>query len=102
MEAILIEKVLNRDVGALPGMNAVSAIFMVVAVTFVVQRLFENQAFPWTVKFALAPVPIPIFEVTAKIPTFAVPVMFAEVAITFVVQKLFENHAFPWTLKTFP
>jgi hypothetical protein len=83
-------------------MFAAPMTFAEVAATFVVNRLFENQAFPWTVRFALAPVPIPMFEVAVNIPTFAVPVMFAEVAITFVVQKLFENQAFPSTLKAFP
>ena len=74
---------------------AVPVMFAEVAITFGVQKLFENHAFPWTVRFALAAVPMPTFEDAIKVPTFDVPVMFAEVAITFGVQKLFENHAFP-------
>ena len=70
-----------------------------VAATFVVQKLFENQAFPWIVRFALGTVPIPTFVVARKVPTFAVVLMFALVAATFVVQKLFENQAFPWTVR---
>jgi hypothetical protein len=64
----------------------------------VVQKLFENQAFPCTVRFALAAVPMPTF-VPVKVPTFAVAVMFALDAITFDAQKLFENQAFPWTAR---
>jgi hypothetical protein len=76
--------------------------FAEVVVTLVVQRLFENHAFPWTVRFAVGAVPIPTFEVAVKVTTFAIPVMFAEVATTLVVQKLLENHAFPWTPIAFP
>jgi len=78
---------------------AVPVTFARVAITLVVQKLLENQAFPWTVRLALAAVPMPMFEVAVKVPTFAVTVMFAEVATTLVVQKLFENHAFPWTVR---
>jgi hypothetical protein len=42
------------------------------------------------------------FEVTIKLPMFAVPVMVAEDAITLVVHRLFANQAFPWTLMAFP
>ena len=71
-----------------------------VAATFVVQKLFENHAFPWTVNFALGAVPIPTFTSARKVPTFPVPNTFAAlVAVTFVVQKLFENQAFPWTVR---
>jgi hypothetical protein len=73
--------------------------FALVAITLVVQKLLENQAFPWTVRFALAAVPIPTGEAVTRVPTFAVLVIFALVAITLVVQKLFENQAFPWTAR---
>jgi hypothetical protein len=73
----------------------VPVIFAELTITFVVQKLFENQAFPWTVRFALASAPMPTFEVAVKVPTFAIPLIFAEVVIKFVVQKLFENQAFP-------
>jgi hypothetical protein len=81
---------------------AVSVTFALVARTFVVQKLFENQAFPWTVRFALGVVPTPTFEVTMKVPMFAVPVMFELVATTLVVQKLSENQAFPPTKSEYP
>ena len=74
---------------------AVPLTFVLVAPTFVVQKLFENHAFPWTVRLALGVVPIPTLEVETKVPTFAVPVTFEFSAMTFVVQKLFENQAFP-------
>jgi hypothetical protein len=74
---------------------AVPVMFARVATTLVVQKLFENHAFPWTVRFALGAAPIPTFEVAVKVPTFAVAATFALVADTLVVQKLFENHAFP-------
>jgi hypothetical protein len=74
---------------------AVPVIFELITRMSDAQKLFENHAFPWTVRFAVAPVPIPTFEDTTRVPMFADPVTFAEVASRPVVQKLFENQAFP-------
>jgi hypothetical protein len=71
-----------------------------VAKTLVAVRLLENQTFPLTDRaFPKALVPMPIFDVATKVPTFACPVMFAEVAKTLVVRKLLENQAFPPTVR---
>jgi hypothetical protein len=80
---------------------AVPRTFALVAPTFIVQKLFENQTFPPTERFALAAVPIPM-EVANKVPIFAVPRTFALVAPTLDVQRLFENQTFPPTERFTP
>jgi hypothetical protein len=74
--------------------------FAEVAKTLVVRKLLENQAFPPTVRFAVALAPMPTFEVTSRFPTFAVPVTFAEVAKTSVTKNAFEINTFPVTAST--
>jgi hypothetical protein len=68
----------------------------------VVRKLFENQAFPPIVKFAVGLARIPMLELTAITATFMTPVTFAEVAKTLVVVRLLENQAFPWRERAFP
>jgi len=80
---------------------AVPKTFALVVITFGVPNPFETHTFPWTVKFALAAIPIPTF-VAMKVTMFAVPKKFALFVITFGVQTLFETHAFPWTVIAFP
>jgi hypothetical protein len=74
--------------------------FAEVAKTLVVRKLLENQAFPPTERaFPVAPAPMPMFDVTARVEIFAAPDTFAEVAKTLVVRKLLENQAFPPTVR---
>jgi hypothetical protein len=54
-----------------------------VATTLVVQKLFENQAFPWTARVALAAVPIPTGEGVMTEKAFVVPEVFEETAKRF-------------------
>jgi hypothetical protein len=72
--------------------------FAEVAKTLFVRKLLENQAFPPTVRFAVAPALIPMLKV-ARVPIFGVPAMFMEVDRTLVVRKLLENQAFPPTTR---
>jgi Zn-dependent protease with chaperone function len=76
-------------------MFAVRATSIDVARTLVVRKLLENQAFPPTVRFAVAAAPMPILDVTSRVAIFAVPATFAEVAETLGVVRLLENQTLP-------
>jgi hypothetical protein len=83
------------DLTARVAIFAVPVRSVEVAKTLVVRKLFENQAFPPTVRFAEAPARIPMLDATARVAIFAVPDTFAEVAETLAVVRLLENQALP-------